>query len=135
MLSVLNGSIKSWKVLSVDALVLLIISKQSEITISSFFIETISKKQRMRSSKIRMCYDRITVLPSLATPVLLKKFRFDFSQKSVTKGCFGSHIFRRTFPFALKFDNLLHLRLNYHCCKNERYSISRKKAQFFESQI
>ena len=82
-----------------------------------------------------MCYDRITVLPSLATPVLLKNWRFDFSQKSVTKGCFGSHIFRRTFPFALKFGNLLYLRLNCYCCKNERYSISRKKAQYFESQI
>ena len=36
---------------------------------------------------------------------------------------------------ALKLDNLLHLRLYYHWRKNERYSISRKKAQFFQSQI
>ena len=33
MLSFLKSAIKSWEVLSIDALVLLIISKQSEITI------------------------------------------------------------------------------------------------------
>ena len=66
---------------------------------------------------------------------LSKIWRFGFSHKSATKGYFGSHIFRRTFLFALKFGNLLYLRLTYHWCKNERYSISRKKAQIFPSQI
>ena len=81
-----------------------------------------------------MCYARRSVL-SLLPPFLLKIWRFVFSHKSATKGYFGSHIFRRTFLFALKFDNLLHLRLTYHWCKNERYSISRKKAQIFPSEI
>ena len=81
-----------------------------------------------------MCHARKSVLSSLP-PFLSKIWRLDFSHKSATKGQFGSHIFRRTFLFALKFYNLLYLRLTYHWCKNERYSISRKKAQIFPSQI
>ena len=43
--------------------------------------------------------------------------------------------FKNSRILAFKFYKLLHLRLTYHWCKNERYSISRTKAQIFPSQI